>query len=445
MRKSQLICSLLALALCLLPAGCRSREAEKPAAPEKVTLIIKTPPIGLGNIPDVGEAEAYDLIMAAAERFRAQYDRCDVEFVVSRYDYLDEQAQLVDKYGTPEAADLFFAGSWNLPLYVQRGWMVPLDDIISEELRSDIVESIWRQNTIDGKVYTLPFHQLQNTLMVNREMMEAAGLEAYIPEDDAVACWSTEEFRLICRELAKSLTDENTFAFMMYAANNQGDSHIMTLLRAYGCPLYDKNGNFTVNTPEGIRALEWIREMDEQELIPRGAENLELLDCINLFYNRQLAICVGNLTNMWDTRNRGIDAFAANFPSLDGEGYCAASTNGFCLFDNGDEEKIRVAKDFLQYLYTDEELMKYTLGTIPVNNSVIRQYQDEIWMLRAYGENTSHVVNSVQSNRNWQGVRDVFYIQINDLLTGQKTPGEAAEAIDAGCNAALEKGRTDAG
>ncbi|RGX27451.1 hypothetical protein DWV29_17210 [Enterocloster asparagiformis] len=89
--------------------------------------------------------------------------------------------------------------------------------------------------------------------------------------------------------------------------------------------------------------------------------------------------------------------------------------------------------------------MKYTLGTIPVNNSVIRQYQDEIWMLRAYGENTSHVVNCVQSNRNWQGVRDVFYVQINDLLTGQKTPREAGEAIDAGCNAALEKGRTDAG
>ena len=75
---------------------------------------------------------------------------------------------------------------------------------------------------------------------------------------------------------------------------------------------------------------------------------------------------------MWDTRNRGIDVFDANFPSLDGEGYCVASTNGFCLFDNGDKEKIRVAKDFLQYLCTDEELMKYTLGTIPVNNSVIR-------------------------------------------------------------------------
>ena len=44
MRKSQLICSLLALALCLLPAGCRSREAEEPVEPENVTLNVKPVP-----------------------------------------------------------------------------------------------------------------------------------------------------------------------------------------------------------------------------------------------------------------------------------------------------------------------------------------------------------------------------------------------------------------
>ena len=81
------------------------------------------------------------------------------------------------------------------------------------------------------------------------------------------------------------------------------------------------------------QALEWIKEMDEQSITPRGAENLELLDCINLFYNGQLAICLGNLTNMWDSRNRGLDVFAANFPSLDGQGYCTITSNGFCIFD----------------------------------------------------------------------------------------------------------------
>ena len=73
------------------------------------------------------------------------------------------------------------------------------------------------------------------------------------------------------RQLKDSITDENTFAFMMYAANNQGDSHIMTLLRAYGCRLFDENGRFAVNTPEGIRALTWIKELDAQGITPLGA------------------------------------------------------------------------------------------------------------------------------------------------------------------------------
>lgn len=438
MRIKQLLAVLLAGALGFVLTGCQEQKA---AEPEKLTLIIKTPPIGLGNIPDKGEAEIYDMLVKAAEGFRAQYDRYDVEFDISRYDYLDEQTQLADKYGTPDAADLFFAGSWNVPLYAKKGWLVPLDDIVDGELRSDIDQSIWKQNSIDGKLYTMPYHQLQNTLMVNRSMMEAAGLEEYIPEPDTVAHWSTEEFNLICRRLEESLTDENTFAFMMYGANNQGDNHIMTLLRAYGCPLYDENGNFAVNTPEGIRALAWIKEMDAQGITPKGAENLELLDCVNLFYNGQLAMCVGNLTNMWDARNRGLDVFAANFPSMSGEGYCTASSNGFCVFDNGDERKIQAAKDFLRYINGDEELMKYTLGTLPVNNSMIETYRSDIWMLKAYGENTSHTVDNVQNNLNWQGVRDVFYTQINRLLAGTKSPAEAAAGIDEMCNAALEQGR----
>lgn len=438
MRKNNMLCCLLAAVLCFPLAGCQGQKAVKP---EKVTLIIKTPPIGLGNIPGVGESEVYDMLTAAAERFQKNYGQYDVEFKISRYDYLDEQEQLADKYGTSGAADLFFAGSWNVPLYVKRGWLVPLDDMISDEMRADIDESIWKQNTIDGQVYILPYHQLQNTLMVNRTMMLEAGLEEYIPEDDSVAHWSTGDFNLISQKLRDSLTDENTFAFMMYAANNQGDSHIMTLLRAYGCPLYDEDGNFAVNTQEGIQSLAWIKEMDVQGITPKGAENLELLDCVNLFYNGQLAMCVGNLTNLWDAKNKGLDVFTANFPDLSGAGYCTASSNGFCVFDNGDETKIQVAKDFLRFLTTDEESMKYTLGTLPVNKSVTDRYQDEIWMLKAYGENTSNVVDNICGSLNWQGVRDVFYRNIHDLLIGGKSPEAVAAAIDESCNAALEQGR----
>ena len=53
--------------------------------------------------------------------------------------------------------------------------------------------------------------------------------------------------------------------------------------------------------------------------------------------------------------------------------------------------------------------MKYTLGTLPVNQSVMDKYEDEIWMLKAYSENSPNLTTVVRlDNLNWQGVRDVF-------------------------------------
>ena len=163
---------------------------------------------------------------------------------------------------------------------------------------------------------------------------------------------------------------------------------------------------------------------------------------MNLFYNGQLAMCIGNLTNLWDARNKGW-TYSPPTSRTSPARATAASSNGFCVFDNGDQAKIQAAKDFIRFLYTDEEVMKYTLGTLPVNQSIVERYGDEIWMLRAYGENTPNTVDNIRSGLNWQGVRDVFYPNIRDLLMGTKTPEQVAGAIDERCNAALEQGRAD--
>lgn len=423
------------LLLCVPFTGCQKK-------PDKITIIIKTAPVGLGNIPDVGDSKVEALFVAAAEKFKEQYDKYEVDFEIGSYNYLDEKEQLADKYGTEEAADIFYSGSFNMPTYASKGWLASFDDVIDEELRQDIDETIWEQNSIGGQVYVMPFQQLQNTLIVNQEMMERAGLDEYIPTKDTIAQWSVEDFNLIFERLKETLDPEKEFVFPMYAANNQGDNHIMTLLRTFGGTLYDDNGNFAVNTPEGIAALEWMKELNEKEITPKGAENMELLDCANLFFNGQMAFGIGNLTNLWTAWESGMEVFAVNFPSMDGKGYATSSVNGFCVFDNGNEKKIEVAKDFIKFIYTDEELMKYTLGTLPVNHSVTEKYQDEIRMMKAYDGNTPNVVDNIRNNLNWQGVREAFYPNIKDLLLEKKTPAEVAASIDQSCNAALLEGRT---
>lgn len=429
----------LSLILCGALIGC---GAEPQPAQERLTIRIKCPPMTMAYDAEHPDVEIYDLLQEATEKFAAQYEEAEVNFIIEKFQYVDEKAQVIDKFGTDEAADLLFGGSFNIPTYVLEGRLAAWDEVIDDALRSDIDDAIWAQCMTDGKTYLMPYIQLQNTLMVNAGLMRAAGLEKYIPPDETIAQWSTAEFNLILQSLKESMTDGHSFPLFAYASNNQGDLHTMTMLRAYGCGIFDEDGNFAVNTPEGIRALSWLKELNEQGITPKGAENLELMSNMELFYHGQMAICMGNQVNLNDCRNLyGLDVFLANFPSQDGNGYATSYLNGFTLFDNGNPEVLRAARDFVRFIYSDKALLRYSLSSTPVLKSYVAEHRDEVWMIQAYSDNSANVVDFLNSTPNWEGVRAAFYPNIQDLYRGTKTPEAVAAAIDERCNAAIAQGR----
>lgn len=433
---SVLVCGVL---LCGILTGC---SAEPQPDPEPITVRIKCPPMTMAYDADHPDAEVYDLFQEAAEKFTAQYEDAKVNFIIEKFQYVDEKARVIDTFGTDEAADILFGGSFNIPTYILENRLAPWDEMIDDTLRSDIDDAIWAQCMADGKTYLMPYFQLQNTLMVNADLMQAAGMEAYIPPKDTIAQWSTEELNQILAALRESMTDSYSFPFFAYGANNQGDLHTMTLLRAYGCGIFDKDGNFAINTPEGIRALTWLKELNNQGITPKGAENLELMSNMDLFYHGQMAICMGNQVNLNDCRNLyGLNVFLANFPSPDGNGYATSYLNGFTLFDNGKPEVLRVARDFIRSIYSDKELLRYSLCSTPVLRSYVEEHRDEVWMMKAYSDNSVNVVDFLNNTPNWEGVRAAFYPNIQDLYRGNKTPSEVAAAIDESCNAAIAQGR----
>lgn len=429
----------LCMMFCVILSSC---SAEKDIASETVSIRIKCPPMTMAYDSEHQDVEIYDLFKEASEKFAAQYKDADVNFIIDKFQYVDEKKQVIDKFGTDEAADILFGGSFNIPTYILEKRLAAWDEVIDDTLRKDIDDAIWAQCMADGKTYLMPYVQLQNTLMVNAELMRNAGLEEYIPAEGTIAQWSTEEFNNILLRLKTSMTDGHSFPMFAYAADNQGDLHTMTLLRAYGCKIFDSDSNFAVNTPEGIKALEWLKSLSDQEIMPKGAENLDLVSNINLFNHGQLAVCMGNQVNLNDCRNLyNLDVFLANFPSMDGNGYVTSYLNGFTLFDNGDPKVIKVARDFIRFIYSDKELMRYSLSSTPVLKSYVEEYGDRIWMMKAYSDNSTNVVDFLNNTPNWEGVRAAFYPNIQDLYRGNKTPSEVAAAIDNSCNAAIADGR----
>lgn len=423
----------LALVLCCsLLTGC-DKEAKK-----EVTLIIKVPELAMNSVnnPDILDSSVF--LLNAGEEFAAQYKDADVKIRVDTFAYVDEMKAITDSFDTEDATDLLYEGYFNMASYLHTGRVVPLDDIISDELREDIDDASWEMSMSNGKTYMMPFLSMQNILIYNKELFQYCGLEKYISDEVMIQDWTVEEWTDILDTLASKLPDQS-YPMMMYGKNNQGDTHIMSYIRAFGSEIFATDGHFDFENELSVKALEWIQSGVDKGWYPPHPENLEISDCNELFSNGQLAIHIFNNANfvLYDNmENYGY----VNFP-----GNVATSfVTGFEVFDNGDALKVQIAKDFIRYIYENDKWLDMSAGNIPVSRRVAEKYQDQITMLDEFTGNVNNVVDFMNNSPNWQGedtsVRSVFWTSIHELLEKNITPQECAKKLDETCNAALDTG-----
>ncbi|MCM1160463.1 MAG: extracellular solute-binding protein [Roseburia sp.] len=434
--KRKIITAVLALALCCgLLTGCGSKPKEE------VTLIIKVPNLVMNSVSNPDIADATQFLQQAGEAFAAQYKEANVTIRVESFLYVDEMAAITDSFDTEDATDILYEGYFNMASYLHTGRVVPLDDIISDELRSDIDAASWAMSMANGKTYMMPFSNMQNILIYNKELFQSCGLEKYIADTVTIQNWSTEEWTDILDTLAAKLP-EQTYPMMMYGKNNQGDTHILSYIRAFGSTIFDEEGHFDLENDAAVKALTWLQNGVDKGWYPPHPENLEISDCNELFSNGQLAIHIFNNASF------GLYSSMENYGYVNFPGNIATSfVTGFEVFDNGDERKVQTAKDFIQFIYENDEWLDLSAGNIPVSGKVSAKYQNQIIMLDEFTKNAVNVVDFMNNSPNWQGedtsVRSVFWPNIHELLAKTITPQECAKRLDEACNAALEAGRAN--
>ncbi len=413
-------------------AGLPACAAPPAAAP--VHLVVKLPRTGHTVVFDDSIKQMETVVQAMADDFQQSYGRpVEVEVVVFEQNQYDNA--VVGAFDTDKAPDVLYGDYFNISTYVRTGRVAPLDDVVTPAIRNDIFDHVWDMGVVEGRPYLLPYLTRQNVLAYNKELFSRAGLDAFIA-DGEISAWSRDEWTRILDALAAELP-RGTFPLMMYAASSQGDTHIMTLLRSAGSPFYDETGHFVLSEPEGVAALRWLQEGVGRGWFPPHAENLEIEDCSSLFRAGQLAIYMVNnasITRYGDTVG------LVNFPGPD-EGGCATSfASGFQVFDNGDAEKLAVAKDFLRFVYEDGRWLDYAAGALPASRRVAERYGADIPSYELFRANAANVWDFTGNNPDTRSVRDVFYTGIHDLLMGKLTPEACAAYLDEQCNARIDEG-----
>ncbi|WP_251213169.1 ABC transporter substrate-binding protein [Adlercreutzia murintestinalis] len=407
--------------------GCQSQQAA-------VHLTVKVPRTGHDVVFDESITQIDQVISRMANEFMRDYETpVTVNVEVFEQNQYDEA--VVDCFDTDAAADVLYGDYFNISTYIHTGRVVPLDDAITDKVRNDVFEDLWDMSTVKDRVYMMPYLSRQNVFAYNKELFRQAGLERYI-ESGHIQSWSLSEWNLILDTLAANLP-EAVYPMMMYAASSQGDTHIMTLLRAAGSSFFDEDGHFNLSTPEGVAGLRRIQQGVARGWFPPHSENLEIEDCSSLFQKGQLAIYMVNNASI----NRYGDTIGlVNFPGPDADGCATLFVSGFEVFDNGDAQKVQVAKDFIAYIYAHEELLSYAAGTLPASKRVSEQYGSQITGFDLFANNRGNVVDFTGNNPDARAIREVFYLHIHDLLMGTITPEEAAARLDADCNAIIDAG-----
>lgn len=411
--------------------GCRSRE--------RVRLIIKTGVNPLNEVVDNDTPDAYTFLKKAVNDFSPRYKASKLTVSLSQYESARRGEEIDGCLGTELSPDVLLASQFNLSAYAHSGILIPLDDILESGIKDDLMAGCMVNCAIAGKTYMLPYLTLQNVLCFNKALFRKAGLEKYCNTDE-VQSWTLEEWEEVLSALKASLPD-TSYPMMMYAGDEQGDAHIMVLLRSRGAQFFDATGHVYLTCSEGIAALDWIRQCNEAGYFPPHPERLVILDNYELFTSGQLAIYLANHTIQTYFDDLGIECGYVNFPSLDGAGFTTLFDMSFAVVDNMDKRRLKAAKSFIEYIYKSR-FLDYSAGGIPVSYRVAKQYSEKLNDVARYINNNAVRVNFTGNCPNWIGVRAVFYPHIQDLFITKKSTLQIAQELEKDCNAAIDAGHS---
>lgn len=423
------------------PAENQSNNPEDSASsgenkPDEAPVEISLWTFPLGNWGDPATVDAL------LEDFNAAYPNIHVTVEYLTYTDGDDKVNAaIEGHATP---DMIFEGPERLVAnWGARGKMVDLSDLWTEETKADIEANSkavadackWS----DGAYYEYPLCMTTHTMAVNKRIFEETGAIQYLDTENHT--WTTENF-LKAVQTVYDAGYETVGA--IYCSGQGGDQGTRALINNLygGAFTNDEFTAYTVNSPENIKAMETLRNLDGMVYDPaiNGGE------AITLFRNGTAAMCfcwnvamqLDDTTSKPGFTNDGDEILYMAFPSEDGTPELCGGIWGFGVFDNGDAAKIEASKTFIKYMCDENptEAVKTSLN-FPVKASVKDVYagEDSELFMNEFSKVAPYMGGYYQIVPGWAEARTAWWQMLQNVGAGGDIAA-AVENFDAISNAA---------
>jgi sorbitol/mannitol transport system substrate-binding protein len=179
--------------------------------------------------------------------------------------------------------DVLTIGTYEVPIWAKKNWLVPLDTLGADYDPGDILPRIKDAVSVDGKLFAAPFYGESSMVMYRTDLFDKAGLK--MPESP------TWDFVI---DAAKKLTDKSAGVYGICLRGKAGWGENMAFLTAmansYGARWFDEKWEPQFNTPEWKKTLSTYVDLMKEAGPPGASSN---------GFNENLALFNAGKCGMW--------------------------------------------------------------------------------------------------------------------------------------------------
>lgn len=379
-----------------------------------------------------GKGEEREALEASIEEFNNTHEAIQVEAIQLPEGSYNDQVNAAALAGDLPCA-LDFDGPF-LYNYAWSGYLIPIDDYVSAELRDDFLPSIIEQGTYADNLYSLGQFDSGLAIWGNREYLEEAGVR--IPEgiNDP---WTQDEFMEALQQLQALEQVEYAIDFKMNYGQGEWYTYgFSPILWSFGGDLIDRSTYQTadglLNGPEAVAAMEFFQNLFEEGYAtaePAGDDD---------FYIDQIAALswVGHW--MWGPHSENMGDNLVLIPMPD---FGTGAKTGMGSWNWGITSNCAnpdAAWTFIEFLVSPEEILRMTNanGAVPARQSAIEQSElySEDGPLRLFVEQLqSGMAVPRPATPAYPVITSVFAEAVQNIVSGadvQEELNEAVETID---------------
>lgn len=203
--------------------------------------------------------------------------------------------------------DVMTIGAYEAPIWAEREWLEPLNDLPDEYAVDDLLTSVRDGLSLDGTPYALPFYAESSMMYYRKDLFEDAGIE--MPEQPT---WSE------VRDWAEQLhgVQEGVAGICLRGKPGWGENmaFVTTLVNTYGGRWFDEEWNPEINSEPWMNAIEFYVDLLGNYGPPGASSN---------GFNENLALFSRGNCAMW------VDATSAAGTLYDGDESSVADNLGF--------------------------------------------------------------------------------------------------------------------